>query len=165
MSNIEVTVAISCYNFAKYIEQCVQSIIKQKTTFSFEVIIVDDHSTDNSVDIIHKLLAQNASKTDIRLIEQAVNLGSDATKQLACKLANGRYIAFLDGDDVAYPGKLQYQYDYLIQNPDCSCCYHDVDLIDCNDNKLNRTYFQTFYNHAYIPQKQTYLILCDMVLF
>lgn len=150
MENVTVSVAISCYNFENYIGECLTSILDQKTQFNFEVIIVDDASTDNSASIIQALIENNPAVT---FIKQTKNKGSDATKQLACKLAKGKYIAFLDGDDVAYPNKLQSQYDYLENNPDCSCCYHDMAMIDKDSKNLGLSYFEQFYNQQYIPDK------------
>lgn len=152
MGEIVVSVAISCYNFEAYIEECITSILSQQTQFNFEIIVVDDASTDRSSSIIQKYADNNPI---ITFIKQSKNQGSDSTKQLACKLAKGKYIAFLDGDDVALPGKLQSQYDYLEANPDCSCCYHDVNLIDKNSENLGTTFFSRFYNRDYIPEKAT----------
>lgn len=153
MNEIEVSVAVSCYNFENYIEECLNSIISQKTNFKFEVIVVDDCSTDNSAVLIERLIAKSKGFQNLKLIKQPSNRGSDATKQLACKLAKGKFIAFLDGDDLAYPGKLQLQYDYLNANPDCSCCYHDVELIDKSSSSLGYSYFEQFYNQQYVPEK------------
>ncbi|NHH91315.1 glycosyltransferase [Pseudoalteromonas sp. MB47] len=150
MDDIAVSVAISCYNFEDYIGECIISILSQNTDFNFEVIIVDDASTDNSANIIHSLISNNPR---VKFIQQQTNKGSDATKQLACTLAQGKYIAFLDGDDVAYANKLQTQYDYLENNPDCSCCYHDMAMIDKDSTNLGLSYFEQFYNQQYIPDK------------
>lgn len=153
MNNIEVSVAISCYNFEQYIAECITSILEQETNFLFEVIIVDDCSTDDSAKVIDTIIKKHQVGPKVTFVKQLFNQGSDATKQLACKLAKGKYIAFLDGDDFAYAKKLQLQYDYLQNNPDCSCCYHDVDLINDRSEKLGSTYFEKFYNQAYIPEK------------
>lgn len=150
MESIVVSVAISCYNFESYIGECLQSILTQETSFDFEVIIVDDASTDGSAKVIREIIENYPRVT---FIQQSKNKGSDATKQLACKLAKGKYIAFLDGDDFAFANKLQIQYEYLEANPDCSCCYHDMEMVDKNSVSLGTSFFEQFYNQNYIPDK------------
>ncbi len=120
----KVSVIIPCYNYDKYIEQCILSVIVQRRNFNIEILIGDDNSTDNSLKIIQRI--KNSYSTpdmDIRIIHHDTNVGEiDNTKSLL-ENSNGEYIAYLDADDYwIYPDKLQRQIDYLDSNLDCSLC-------------------------------------------
>ena len=93
----KVTVFIPVYNRAKYIGSAIESILGQ--TFSdFEILLIDDGSTDRSVEIME-------SYTDprIRVLQNDTNLGIPRTRNKGLQGARGEYIAMLDSDDRAYP--------------------------------------------------------------
>lgn len=90
---IKVTVYIPTFNYAKYIDTAVQSVLKQ-TMSDWELIIIDDGSTDNTQEILSKY----RNDTKIRVIEQE-NKGLNVANNIALRLANGRYIMRLDADD------------------------------------------------------------------
>lgn len=90
-----VSICIPCYNGALYINETLVSLTKQ-TYKNIEVIIVDDHSTDNSYTII-----QNFIKTDGRVsVEKAIKTGASAARNQAYKSSSGSYIIFFDADDL-----------------------------------------------------------------
>lgn len=91
-----VTTIITCYNKAPWIEQCISSVLSQSIADS-EVLVVDDASTDGSVEIIKRLEAENASR--LRTIFHRENKGLPVTWREAVGAARGSYIARLDGDD------------------------------------------------------------------
>ncbi|MEG2156769.1 MAG: glycosyltransferase [Bacteroidaceae bacterium] len=106
----EITVCLPVYNASKFLRECVDSILAQ--TFSdFELLIIDDGSTDNSVEIV-------CSYTDprIRLIEKEHNY--IGTINLLINEARGKYIARMDADDVMVKERLQIQYDYMGAHPE-----------------------------------------------
>lgn len=146
-----ISVAVSCYNFGPFIGACLESLASQDCSVPFEIVVVDDSSTDDSMARIKAV--QSSHPNIIQLIEHSTNLGADATKQTACLACRGELIAFLDGDDLAYPGKLEAQHRYLRDNPDCVLCYHDMDLIDEDGAPLGQTFAEIFYNQASIPAK------------
>ncbi len=90
---IKVTVYIPAHNYGRYIEKAIRSVLKQTMT-DWELIIVDDGSTDNTMDIIREF--NNDSR--IRIIEQE-NKGLNVTNNIALRLATGKYIMRLDADD------------------------------------------------------------------
>jgi acetyltransferase-like isoleucine patch superfamily enzyme len=117
-SQIVVSVAIPCYNFSQYIKECIQSIQCQITNFNFEIVVSDDFSNDNSLEIL-KELARDDSR--IKIIENDSNLGTHLNIRNLFNSCSGKYIAFLDGDDYftdVY--KLQKQFDFLEANPEYS---------------------------------------------
>ena len=123
-SNIKVSVCVVTYNQEKYIGECLESLVTQKTDFPFEIIVGDDASTDNTPNII--LEYQKKYPDIITPVLRQENLGPVGNTVDIYKSARGQYIAHLDGDDMALPGKLQIQANILDENPDCMICSHDV---------------------------------------
>lgn len=91
-----VTTIITCYNKAPWIEQCIRSVLSQSIADS-EVLVIDDASTDGSVEIVRRLEAENAGR--LRAIFHRENKGVPVTWREAVGAARGSYIARLDGDD------------------------------------------------------------------
>lgn len=91
---IKVSIIITAYNIEDYIEQCIESIINQ-TMKELEIIIVDDGSSDNTIEKINKYKIKD---NRIRVLEQQ-NKGVSVARQNGCKIASGEYILIVDGDD------------------------------------------------------------------
>lgn len=121
--NPKVSVCVITYNQEKYIRQCLQSIIDQKTNFNFEVIVGEDCSTDGT-----RLIVQEFEKRYqgiVKPIYQKKNIGGGCHNFLTVHdAAVGEYIAHVDGDDYCLPGKLQAQADLLDMDPDCNIVFH-----------------------------------------
>lgn len=100
------SIIIPMYNVEKYIKICVDSILGQ-TFQDFEVIIVDDVSTDNSYEICKKLYGDNEK---IRLFSQEKNQGQGPARNIGLKNARGEYIFFVDSDDAIIPNALEKLY-------------------------------------------------------
>ena len=128
MNEIKVSVICITYNHEKYIKDALESFIKQKTKFKFEVIIHDDASTDRTQDIIQDYV--NLYPDIFKPIFQSDNQLSkdvDICYHYILPMAKGEYIALCEGDDYwTDPLKLQKQYDYMICHPDCSLCVHNT---------------------------------------
>lgn len=90
-----VSVIMPVYNSAKYLNEAIDSILNQ-TYENIELIVIDDGSSDNSVDLIKKY---NSSK--IRFFQNEKNIGVSATRNKAIDLSNGKYIALMDSDDIS----------------------------------------------------------------
>lgn len=134
----ELIVSVNCiaYNQEKYIKDCLEGFVMQKTTFHFEAIVHDDASTDGTIEII-KEYAEKYPDIIKPIFEKdnqwSKNDGSlDKIMQDACK---GKYIAFCEGDDYWIdPYKLQKQVDYLEAHPECSVVYTKVKCWKESDN-------------------------------
>jgi hypothetical protein len=107
-----VSIITPLYNSEKLISETIESVLAQ-TYKNWEMIIVDDCSTDNGVNIVNKY-----QKNDdrIKLIKLSKNSGAAVARNTAIKNADGRYIAFLDSDDLWYPKKLEKQIEFMKQN-------------------------------------------------
>jgi glycosyltransferase involved in cell wall biosynthesis len=123
------------YNGACYIKESIQSILSQ--TFSdFELIIIDDGSTDNTVAIIEEF-----KDSRIRVVYNSKKTGLAHVRNKAILESKGKYIALLDSDDISYPDRFKLQVDFLNRNPShCLVCGW-TDIIDANGNITGQEYF------------------------
>ena len=94
-----VSVIVPFYNVEKYIRRCMLSLINQESEYSYEILAVDDGSTDGSADIVKQLAAENDK---IRIISQE-NGGVSAARNTGVLHAVGEYVAFVDSDDYVSP--------------------------------------------------------------
>lgn len=120
------------YNAEKYIKKSVDSVLNQ-TVKIFELIIIDDCSTDKTVDIINEMYSNNST---IKFYRNEKNMGVSKTRNKGLDLAQGEYVAFLDADDMWYPNKLKYQLAFMQINTHIDFCYTSYDIIDANDDLL-----------------------------
>lgn len=128
-----VSIIMPCYNSEKYISQSIESVLNQ-TYNNFELIIVDDCSTDKSRDIIKEFAIKDKR---IKYEFSKVNEGVSITRNKAIEKAKGTYIAFLDSDDIWFPNKLDTQVNFMEDNRiEFSCC--DYELISEQGIKLNK---------------------------
>lgn len=106
-----VSIIMPSYNTANFIEETVESVIKQ-TYGNWELIIVDDCSTDNTDEKVQKYF----SDPRIKYIKNEKNSGAAITRNRALEMASGRWIAFLDSDDLWNEDKLEKQISFMEQN-------------------------------------------------
>lgn len=109
-----VSIIVPVYNAGAYILETMRSVEAQTYT-DWELILVDDVSTDDSVAVIEGEIAR-WDGSDIRLLRQPANAGAAATRNAGIGAARGRYIAFLDADDLWYPDKLERELSYMQQD-------------------------------------------------
>lgn len=109
-----VSVVMSTYNRADILKESVDSILNQSFT-DFEFIIINDCSTDSTLDII-----SSYSDSRIKLISNRSNYGCTFNYHLANNLAKGQYVAHIDDDDVSFPARLQKQVEFMEKNNDIS---------------------------------------------
>ena len=100
-----ISVLVSCYNRSDVIQRALKSLLTQ-TYKDFEVIIVDDCSTDDSINVINLFKDENPHLV-IRVVSLKKNMGQSATKNVAISLAQGEVVTFLDSDDVYQPTFLE----------------------------------------------------------
>ena len=121
MSEFKVSIVIPLYNKSRWISQTLMSVANQ-TYKNWECIIVDDGSSDDSLEIVKKFALEN--KGEWRIFSQS-NSGQAVARNFGISLARGKYIALLDADDLWLPSKLAKQIDYLEKHA-------DVDIIFCS---------------------------------
>ncbi|MDR2275782.1 MAG: glycosyltransferase [Sphingobacterium sp.] len=126
----KISILIAHYNNGKYFKQCYTSLIDQSYT-NWEAIIVDDCSTDNSVEIIKQLIKGNIK---FLLVENAENKGCGFTKRKCLEYASGDICAFLDPDDALYASALEASIRQYEQSKNIVCTYSKMMLCDENLN-------------------------------
>lgn len=117
---------MAAYNVADYIKDSIESILNQTFT-NFELLIVDDGSTDQTVEIIKQYTDQR-----IRLVQNGTNKGVTYTRNIALTEARGEFIAVLDSDDIAVENRLELQYNFFSKHPEIALCGGDAIIIDQN---------------------------------
>ena len=129
----KVSVIIPCYNAMKFLPRTVRNVLAQ-THQDFEIIIVNDGSTDNIEQWVSTLNDER-----VCLISQ-LNQGQSAARNRGIKYSSGKYIAFLDSDDLWNPQKLEKQVRILDNNPEIGLVYSWVLLIDECDRPLEKVW-------------------------
>lgn len=130
-----VSIITPCYNSAKFIANTIVSVIAQ-TYENWEMLIVDDCSTDNSAEIIQ---SYSAIDNRIKYFKTESPSGSPTRpRNLGIEKAKGRYIAFLDSDDLWLPNKLEKQISLLRDNPRVAIAYSYYEKIDEEGNRDSR---------------------------
>lgn len=114
MNNPKISVIMSNYNGERYLEEAIKSILNQ-TFKDFEFIIIDDGSSDNSIEIIKRY---KRNYKQIKLLINKQNLGIVKSLNRGLKIAKGKYIARMDSDDISLKERLKIEYDYLERNKD-----------------------------------------------
>ena len=120
---IKVSIIVPVYNVSKYLKRCLDSLINQ-TLEDIEIIVVDDCSKDNSNDILKKY----SDFTQIKILTNKVNKGIGYTRNRGLKVARGKYIAFIDGDDYVEENMFEKMYTKAEKD--------DLDLVVCRFHKL-----------------------------
>lgn len=121
----KVTVIITTYNHERFIQQAIDGVLMQETDFPFEVVVIDDCSTDRTRDIV--IACQRAAPDRIRLVLPETNQGDNLAFMQAIQASESPFVALLDGDDYwTSKVKLQQQVQYLERHPECALCYHNV---------------------------------------
>lgn len=136
MQEKEVTVSIimSVYNHEKYIEKAIQSVLMQKLNVTYEVLIGEDCSTDNTRKILKSL--EKDLPINFHIFYRNTNYGAGKNFDDLEKRTRGKYVAVLEGDDYwIYPYKLQKQIDFLESHPEYIAVSHNVEVVDKSGNR------------------------------
>jgi glycosyltransferase involved in cell wall biosynthesis len=144
MLNPKITVLMPAYNTGKYIHEAISSVLDQTFT-DFELLIINDGSTDDTLAIINTF-----TDARIRVINQD-NKGVANALNNGLNNAHAPYIARFDADDVCYPNRLQVQYDLIMAHPDYSIIGSACDYADVNGEYVF-TYQPPAYSNAEIQQ-------------
>lgn len=132
----EVSVIVPAFNVAPYLKATLDSILGQ-TYQNFEVLLVNDGSTDETLPIAERYQQRDSR---IRVVSHAQNRGPSAARNTALANARGAFYALLDGDDVAMPQRLQRQLDALQDNPEVGMVGSHVGVIGGNGRETGRVW-------------------------
>lgn len=120
----------SCFTIARAL-----SSIENQTLIPAEVILVDDASDDDTLEVIQGLLLKYGNW--IRLVRLPKNVGAAEARNIGWSIATQPFIAFLDSDDAWHPRKIEIQYGFMAAHPEVLLCAHDHLLLMGNDHALN----------------------------
>ena len=133
--NPKVSIITPVYNASNFISQMIESVVSQ-TYKNWEIIFVDDCSSDDSVEIIKSFIKEEP-RISLYLLD--VNSGSGIARNKAIEKASGRYIAFLDSDDIWSPEKLSTQIEFMLTNS-VAFSHTSYGYIDEKGNKIKTTF-------------------------
>lgn len=136
-----ISVVMSAYNAERYISEAIDSVLAQ-TFRDFELIIIDDASTDNTVQEIKKY-----SDKRVIFIMNSRNVGVSSVRNVGLRSARGKYIAILDADDISLPTRFEIQYRFLEENPNIYLV--GTGAVNMNENGNETTVF----NPLITPEK------------
>lgn len=138
MSELKVSVVMITYGHENFIEEAINGVLTQKCDFKVELIIANDHSPDNTDEIIKKVLKNNFSKNfSVNYIKRDKNWGIMPNFIDAVLMAKGKYIALCEGDDYwTDPLKLQEQVDFLNENSDYGLVHSNFEYYDQREFKI-----------------------------
>lgn len=149
-----VSVHMLTYNHEPYIAKAIESVLMQKASFEYELVIGDDCSTDGTSEIVKAY--RDKYPAIIRLHSQEKNLGLYANQEIVRRACRGKYIAWLEGDDFwTCPEKLQKQVSLLESHPEYSCCFHWTQWVEPDSSPHN---FGP-------PEKKLFFTLDDLLRF
>lgn len=127
------SVIVNTHNSERTISSTLKSIFEQKFK-DLEIILVDDNSDDRTLNIVNKL--KKATSCPFIVIHLTQNMGISYSRNLGIKASKGKYIAFIDGDDIWKSNKLEEEY-YLLKKEKIEWVFSNYDVIDQNYNYLN----------------------------
>ncbi len=130
-----VSIVMPVHNAERYLEEAIRSVISQ-TYSNWELLVIDDASTDSSKEIAYRI-AQTDDR--IKVCSNPTPTGYPATpRNIAIDMAKGRYIAFLDSDDVWLPNKLEHQLQYFSKNKRCRVVFSNYEKVDEHLTRASR---------------------------
>ena len=157
MENIKLSIICITYNHERFIRDCLDGFVMQKTNFPFEILVNDDASTDKTADIIREYEAKYPHL--FRCVYQMQNAKKNPWRDVLFPMIRGKYVALCEGDDYwTDPLKLQKQVDFLEAYPDFSVCFHPV-RVHWEDNSKPDSVFPTEKERFY----KTELTLNDLL--
>lgn len=119
-----ISIIMAAYNRENYIAESISSVICQ-TYSDWELIVADDGSIDQTRNIVNRFIETDPR---VKLVISHANLGAAHARNMALKEAKGRYIAYLDSDDLWLPNKLERQLDFM-EHEQCYMCYTSYDIV------------------------------------
>jgi len=129
-----VSVVMSVYNGEKYLREAVESILNQTFT-DFELVVIDDCSVDGTAAIL-----DSYTNAHIKRIKNAKNIGPAGSRNRGIAVAQGEYIAIMDGDDISLPERLMVQVDFLDMHPYIGVLGAGMEIVDADGNRNGRTW-------------------------
>lgn len=139
-----ISVLMAVYNCDKYLREAIDSILNQ-TLGDFEFIIVNDGSTDNSLQILKEY-----SDPRIKMITYEENKGVAHARNVGLEQCSSEYVALMDADDIALPDRLRLQYEYLMEHGEIDGVYAKYRYMGTDGKLQEAEYPMAYYNYKYV---------------
>ena len=150
---MNVSIIITCYNREKHVARAIRSAVDQRFPYgTFEVVVVDDHSTDHSREII-----ADFGEAVVPVLHEK-NLGLPTARNAGIRKARGRYVLHLDSDDYIHTDVIAFEYQFLEHNRDWGAVACDYLLVDEFEHQLSRMSAKTYPIACGIMFRKDYLI-------
>jgi glycosyltransferase involved in cell wall biosynthesis len=134
-----ISVIIPTFNRSRLLERTIRSVLSQ-TYRDFEIIIIDDASTDNTQEMLNDKFKQEIAAKMMRCFKNEINMERSYSRNYGMELAQGKYIAFLDDDDIWFPEHLAILSDYLNRKPEVGIVYSNhISLYENGSAKILNT--------------------------
>lgn len=153
-----VSVIMPVYNAAAFVAEAIESILVQ-TYKNFELIIIDDASTDQTWKIIRHYKKRHKDKIKAMRLRTNLSRGGDAAGNVGMTLAKGDFIARMDADDIAFPYRLERQVRYLQTHPECAVLGSSAHIINREGEVVGEKRVATSHNEIY----KEYFVLHPMI--
>lgn len=128
-----VSVAIITYNQKTFLRECIDSVLDQDYP-NIEIVVADDASNDGTQDMLQEYDKEYPGKFILNLSEE--NKGITANSNCAHFACSGKYIAWMGGDDLMLSSKIRSQVEFMENNPECTICYHNLEIFDSDAGKI-----------------------------
>ncbi|WP_394699879.1 glycosyltransferase family 2 protein [uncultured Pseudodesulfovibrio sp.] len=159
----KVSIIIPAYNAGKFVENAIMSILTQDVDFSFEILIIDDNSEDDTRQVVSRLQDQYQQ---VKLLTNSRGKGPSGARNTGLIASTGEYVAFLDADDLWLQGHLRKGMAFFEKNPDVDVVFFDFDIVDYQSKEVLGNWFDQFGMMKRFATRELegggYLILDDM---
>lgn len=125
---IKYSIIICGYNIEKYISRSIESVLKQNF-LNYELILINDGSTDNTLEEMKKYKSER-----VKIVNNKVNRGLGASRNIGVELAKGEFILYLDGDDTMYDNNTLYKINEIIEKDNADITFFGVQYIGGDNN-------------------------------
>jgi glycosyltransferase involved in cell wall biosynthesis len=149
---LRLSLLLPIYNVAPYLAECIESIVSQNTDARYEIVLLDDCSTDGSRQIAERFCKQHPNY--IRLLYHSENAGISVVRNDLVEAARGEYIWFIDPDDKLFPFALNKLFGVLSQ--------HAPDMVLCDFSKDNGPQIAGFFGPSGTLQHDTQALVCGI---
>ncbi len=151
----DITIAILSHNHKQTVDSCIQSVLRQKTAYTYNILLFDDASTDGTTEILKKYYYDYPSIIKLFLFEK--NEGPVVRAKQIYENLEGEFICWLDADDYwTYDLKLQTQIDFLKNNNEYVGCFHDAEIVSSVNSENEKLVKQCLKRYKYYSQFNQY---------
>lgn len=131
------SVLILSYNQEQFLRECIDSVLSQDYP-NVQIVVSDDGSTSNVADFLRDCAQQHPGRMEVVL--HPVNTGITANSNRGLALCRGKYVTWLGRDDLYMPSKVSRQVQYMEAHPECTICYHNLEIFDSDTGRTLGTF-------------------------